>query len=71
MVLHRLEHEFGSRAELEQFVAELQLLMQDPHNRRLAWKHGLGRAMQDERLKLAELRNWLELQVMPRFRRRH
>jgi len=62
---------FGSRAELEQFVAELQLLMQDPHNRRLAWKHGLGRAMQDERLKLAELRNWLELQVMPRFRRRH
>jgi GMP synthase (glutamine-hydrolysing) len=62
---------FASRAELEQFVAELQLLMQDPHNRRLSWKHGLGAAMQDERLKLAELRNWLELQVMPRFRRRH
>jgi hypothetical protein len=40
-------------------------------NRRLAWKHGLGPAMQDERLKLAELRNWLELKVMPRYRRRH
>jgi GMP synthase (glutamine-hydrolysing) len=62
---------FASRAELEQFVAELQLLMRDPHNRRLAWKHGLGPAMQDERLKLAELRNWLELQVMPHYRRRH
>jgi GMP synthase (glutamine-hydrolysing) len=62
---------FASRAELEQFVAELRLLMWDPHNRRLAWKHGLGPAMQDERLKLAELRNWLELQVMPHYRRRH
>jgi len=27
--------------------------------------------MQDERLKLAELRNWLELQVMPHYGRRH
>jgi GMP synthase (glutamine-hydrolysing) len=62
---------FGSRTELEQFVAELRLLMWDPQNRRLAWKHGLGPAMQDERLKLAELRNWLELQVMPHYRRRH
>jgi GMP synthase (glutamine-hydrolysing) len=59
---------FASRAELEQFVADLQLLMQHPHNRSLAWKYGLGPAMQDERLKLAELRNWLEFQVMPRYR---
>jgi GMP synthase (glutamine-hydrolysing) len=62
---------FGSRSELDQFVAELRQLLQDPWNRRLAWKHGLGPAMQDERLKLAELRNWLELKVMPRYRRRH
>ena len=62
---------FGNRSELEQFVAELRQLTQDPWNRRLAWKHGLGPAMQDERLKLAELRNWLELKVMPRYRRRH
>src|ERR1700694_4860276 len=38
---------FGNRAELEQFVTELRLLMQDPHHRSLAWKHGLGPAMQD------------------------
>jgi GMP synthase (glutamine-hydrolysing) len=62
---------FGSRIELEQFVAELRQLMQDPGNRRLTWKYGLGPAMRDERLKLAELRNWLELKVMPRYRRRH
>jgi GMP synthase (glutamine-hydrolysing) len=62
---------FSSRVELEQFVTELRQLMQDPQNRGLAWKHGLGPAMQNERLKLAELRNWLELKVMPRHRRRH
>jgi GMP synthase (glutamine-hydrolysing) len=62
---------FADRAELEEFVRELRLLMLDPRNRRLVWKHGLGAAMQDERLKLAELRNWLELQVMPCYRRRH
>jgi GMP synthase (glutamine-hydrolysing) len=62
---------FGNRAELEQFVGELRLLMHDPHHRGLAWKHALGPAMQDEQLKLAELSNWLQLQVMPRYRRRH
>jgi GMP synthase (glutamine-hydrolysing) len=61
---------FQTRAELLQFVAELKRLSQDPHHRALAWKHGLGPAMQDERLKLAELRNWLQLQVLPRLRRR-
>jgi GMP synthase (glutamine-hydrolysing) len=62
---------FDSRAELQQFVAELRLLMQDPADRRLAWKHGLGPAMRDPRLKLAELHNWLQLQVLPRYRHRH
>jgi GMP synthase (glutamine-hydrolysing) len=62
---------FDSRAELHQFVAELRLLMQDPADRRLAWKHGLGPAMRDPRLKLAELHNWLQLQVLPRYRYRH
>jgi GMP synthase (glutamine-hydrolysing) len=65
------EELFGNRVEVEQFVTELRQLMQDPQNRGLAWKHGLGPAMQNERLKLAELRNWLELKVMPRHRRRH
>jgi GMP synthase (glutamine-hydrolysing) len=57
---------FQTGAELLQFVAELRQLSQDPRDRALTWKHGLGPAMQDERVKLAELRNWLQLQVMPR-----
>jgi len=57
---------FPTRTELLNFVAELRQLSQDPRDRALTWKHGLGPAMQDERMRLAELRNWLQLQVIPR-----
>lgn len=61
---------FADHAELEGFVAELRALMRDPRDRRLAWKHGLGPALQEESLKLAELHNWLERQVLPYAARR-
>jgi GMP synthase (glutamine-hydrolysing) len=64
------EQLFADRAELDAFVAELRALMHDPGDRRLTWKHGLGPAMQQESYKLAELRNWLQLQVQPYARRR-
>jgi GMP synthase (glutamine-hydrolysing) len=65
------EHLFADRAELEAFVAELRMLMREPRDRRLAWKHGLGPALQQDSSRLAELRNWLELQVLPYSRQRH
>jgi GMP synthase (glutamine-hydrolysing) len=64
------EQLFADRAELDAFVAELRALMHDPGDRRLTWKHGLGPAMQQESYKLAELRNWLQLQVQPYAQRR-
>lgn len=64
------EHLFADRAELDAFVRDLHALMRDPRDRRLTWKHGLGQAMQLESCKLAELRNWLELQVVPYSRQR-
>jgi GMP synthase (glutamine-hydrolysing) len=65
------EQLFADRAELEAFVAELRALQLRPRDPRLCWRHGLGPAMQDERLKLAELRNWLEQRVIPWFQHRH
>ena len=65
------ERWFVDRAALDAFVADLKALQERPQDRYLGWKHGLGPAMQDERLKLAELHNWLELVVMPGFQRRH
>lgn len=64
------EQLFADHAELETFVADLRGLMHDPRDRRLTWKHGLGRAMQEESCRLAELRNWLELKVLPYARAR-
>ena len=61
---------FADRGELESFVADLRALMRNPHDRRLAWKYGLGPAVQEEPVKLAELRNWLTQQVLPWARRR-
>jgi GMP synthase (glutamine-hydrolysing) len=60
----------ADRAELDSFVAELRALMRNPHDRRLAWKHGLGPAVQEASLRRAELRNWLEQQVLPYAQRR-
>ena len=57
---------FASAAERDLFVADMRALMRNPRDRHLAWKHGLGPALQEERLKLAELRNWLECRVLPR-----
>jgi GMP synthase (glutamine-hydrolysing) len=62
---------FAERAELDTLVAELRVLERHPSDRRLAWKHGLGPAVQLPSLKLVELRNWLEAQVLPFARRRH
>jgi GMP synthase (glutamine-hydrolysing) len=61
---------FADRAELDAFVADLRALMQRPDDPRLAWKHGLGPAMRQESLKLVELRNWLEIEVLPHAARR-
>jgi len=65
------EQLFADRDELEAFVVELRSMMRDPRDRRLTWKHGLGAGLQDDRCRLAELRNWLELSVLPYARRRH
>ena len=64
------ERVFLNSAELDAWVAELLELQRSPRDTHLCWKHALGPGMQDEQAKLAELRNWLELQVQPRRQRR-
>jgi GMP synthase (glutamine-hydrolysing) len=51
---------FANQAELESYVADLRSLQQAPGYKRLTWRHGLGPALSDSKLKLAELRNWLQ-----------
>ncbi len=61
---------FADPRELDTFVAELRALMADPGNLRLGWKHGLGAGVQERACQLAELRNWLQSQVLPYAQRR-
>ena len=51
-------------AELETLVADLTALDARPDDQRLAWRFGVGPAITDASIRLAELRNWLERQVL-------
>jgi len=64
------EELFADRADLETYVSDLRALMRHPRDRRLTWKHGLGTGLQSTECRLAELRNWLEREVLPRARER-
>jgi GMP synthase (glutamine-hydrolysing) len=57
---------FRDAGALAAYAADLRTLQQQPDDAPLAWKHGLGAAMTDPALRLAEIRNWLESQVLPR-----
>jgi GMP synthase (glutamine-hydrolysing) len=56
---------FADEAALVEWVADLRELERHPESTALAWRHGLGSALRDHRLKLAELDNWLQQQVLP------
>lgn len=50
--------------ELEALAADLVALDESPEDTRLAWRFGVGPSVTDPGLRLAELRNWLEKQVL-------
>jgi GMP synthase (glutamine-hydrolysing) len=61
---------FRDLPALAGFAAELRVLQMNPSDAPLVWKHGLGPTMRTEALRLLEIRNWLQDQVLPR-RARH
>jgi GMP synthase (glutamine-hydrolysing) len=61
---------FRDASALAAFAAELRALQTNPHDAPLLWKHGLGPAMRSEALRLLEIRNWLEANVLTRHSRR-
>jgi GMP synthase (glutamine-hydrolysing) len=59
---------FADRAAIDRWVALTGALAADPARRDLAWLIGAGADVLDERLRLAELRNWMEQVVLARVR---
>ena len=51
------------QAELDALAADLVALDEHPDDARLAWRFGIGPAVTDTAIRLAELRNWLDRQV--------
>jgi GMP synthase (glutamine-hydrolysing) len=60
---------FSDLPALSAFAADLRMLQSNPHDAPLLWKHGLGPSMGSEALRLLEIRNWLEAQVLPNVTR--
>jgi GMP synthase (glutamine-hydrolysing) len=60
---------FSDAAALAAYAVDLRVLQSRPADRPLGWKHGLGPAMTDATVRLAEIRNWLDRQVLPRAAR--
>lgn len=52
------------QAELAALTADLEAFHANPHDARLAWRFGVGEAITDPGIRLAELRNWLDKQVI-------
>ena len=61
---------FSNVAALEAFAGELRALQANPSDTTLLWKHGLGPAMRSEGLRLLEISNWLQANVLPHAARR-
>jgi GMP synthase (glutamine-hydrolysing) len=52
------------QAELDALAADLVALDERPDDARLAWRFGIGHSITDPGIRLAELRNWLDRQVL-------
>lgn len=54
----------NGREELESLVSDLVAFDANPADARLAWRFGVSESITDIRIKLAELRNWLDARVL-------
>jgi len=56
---------FLNEADIETFAGDLDALDRDPYDKRLAWRHGISKNVLDKRLRVGEIANWVEFQVLP------
>lgn len=56
---------FSDGDDVAVFAQDLDTLDRDPACKRLAWRHGISRNILDRTLRVRELANWIEFQVLP------
>jgi GMP synthase (glutamine-hydrolysing) len=56
---------FAEEADVKSFAQDLDALDADPECKRLSWRHGISRNVLDKKLRVSEVANWMEYQVLP------
>lgn len=56
---------FDSEAKLLAHARELDTLAEDPHNKALAWRHALDELILNKAIRVKEITNWINHQVLP------
>ena len=56
---------FSGLDDIKSFAADLDILDSDPGCKRLAWRHGISENILDKKLRVSEITNWIEFQVLP------
>ncbi|HET9717961.1 MAG TPA: type 1 glutamine amidotransferase [Pseudolabrys sp.] len=56
---------FADQADIKSFAQDLDALDRDPDCKRLAWRHGVSKNVLDKKMRIKEVSNWVEFQVLP------
>ena len=56
---------FKDASDIATFSQDLDALDRDPDCKRLAWRHGISKNVLDKKLRVGEVANWIEFQVLP------
>ncbi|MEA2976273.1 MAG: hypothetical protein QOF19_1793 [Alphaproteobacteria bacterium] len=56
---------FLDNADIEIFAGDLDALHHNPEDKRLAWRHGISKNVLDKRMRVSEVANWIEYQMLP------
>lgn len=56
---------FADETDMTGFAQDLDALDRDPECKRLAWRHGISQNVLNKKLRVSEVANWIEFQVLP------
>jgi len=56
---------FANEEDMQTFACDLDTLDKDPHCKRLSWRHGISKNVLEKTLRVSEVANWIEFQVLP------
>jgi GMP synthase (glutamine-hydrolysing) len=56
---------FANADDIKTFAEDLDVLDRDPECKRLSWRHGISQNVLSKKLRVSEVANWIEFQVLP------